>query len=375
VPRFHLASRIIFILSILFLFTACETAANPFLGTPDYTPGPRIAAAASEIEITASLLAADDLDQDGQIGAGDEIILGATVHNTGEDKVNLLKVQLSAVNDTANCSGTQALEPSTIALCTVVYTVSADEAKSGQVVVSFSVDWQVASAGSPETTLSSPVAIPLSAIAVEKPQVTPTPKPTAKPTLKTTPRPTTKPAPAPTVQVITAAYFGPGVIVKYYDIYGSTPDEVDASIIQNSPDQKGLVEAEAFVTGDPAYRFDFQTLGNTCTIVYKATPPIYTTITVTLPHWVQPKGVNNDTIKWVADDFTRVIVHERVHVQHAISATAQANKVLASSTCDNAEANLNQVWYQMNVSDCQFDLDEYAAAEGYTMKQCLAGQF
>jgi predicted secreted Zn-dependent protease len=320
-------------------------------------------------------LAANDLNGDGQIGAGDEVILGATVHNTGEAGISLLRVQIPDTNDLANCSGIQELAPSTVALCTVTYTVSAAEAKAGEVAVAFGVDWQLSSASATQTTLSSSVVIPLSAIAVEQPPSVPTARPTPKPALKTTPPPTAKPGTGSTVPVITADYFGPGVTVKYYDIYGSTPDEINASIGQNSPHQSGLVEAEAFVSDPIAYRFDLETSGSKCSIVDESTPPIYINITVTLPHWVQPAGAPAYTIQWATADFTRVIVHERVHVQHALAAEDQANQVLAASTCDNVEANLNQVWYQLDVSDCQFDLDQYATAEGYTMKQCLAGQF
>jgi predicted secreted Zn-dependent protease len=371
--RFHLASRIIFFLSILFLLAACETAANPFITPYNTNVAASQIAVVPQIEVTTSMLSADDLNNDGQIGAGDALIFAATVHNVGAVGVNLVSAQLQPVSVKAGCLGDKTLKVSTVIMCTADYPITSAEVVAGQVTADFAVQWQVTSDTAPQTTLGTAVTVPLSAITVEQPQSTV--GPTSKPVAKPTPVATVKPGDVPTIATLTSAYFGTGVIINYYDISGRTAAEIGASISQNFPNKTGLIEGEASTQYAIDYRFATETTGANCQIADEAQPPILMTVTVTLPHWVQPAGVDAATIKLVADDFTRVIVHERVHVQYDLAADTAANQALAASNCNNMEANLNQVWYQLEVKNCQFDLDEYAAAEGHTMKQCLAGQF
>ena len=177
--------------------------------------------------------------------------------------------------------------------------------------------------------------------------------------------------------VITAAYFGPGVKLKWYQVYGSTPYDIVDSIKKRGPTTTGgQVEAEGLTEDSYNYQFVFQSnLQGGCQIVTTGSPAVDITIAVTLPHWNRPSGVSNETLVWAANDLMRVAIHEKVHVSNALSAETQANQVLAKSTCYNAEANLDRVWLQLNTKDCQFDMNEYGKEDGLTMSDCLAGRW
>ena len=195
--------------------------------------------------------------------------------------------------------------------------------------------------------------------------------PTAVPT--TPPVPTLDLASAPPIPIITGDYFAPGTKIVWYDVTGATPYEIFSSVTAVGPSSAWVgARAEGLTTDATAYRFHYLTRASVCRIIVTAHPAIVDHFTVTLPRWTPPLGVDPATVGYWASELARIATHERHHVTIDVAATKQANSVLTSSTCANAETRLNTVWAAEARANCQFDLDAYGRAAGLTLKECLA---
>lgn len=188
-----------------------------------------------------------------------------------------------------------------------------------------------------------------------------------------TPGPTPKPTPLPTAAAIKPSFFGPGVKISTYNVSGDTPREISRSIEANGPYSKWLGGNAAGQTRTVVTnRFHFEVGSGGCQIVVEATPAIRLTYTIILPRWTPSSGTSTTTIKWWNEQLGDIATHEKVHVDIYRSAAKQLNSALASSACADAERHLEAVWDDAERENCEFDMKEYGASSGLSLRSCLA---
>jgi predicted secreted Zn-dependent protease len=352
---------------------------------PQYSglpPTPRnsgaLVASADQLSVSPSLFSVYDVDGDGRASAGDRLTFAVTVLNFSSlARVTIDEVTLTAKSQDAFCLGGSDLKVGEYTICTADDTLGADEVSSGSVNAGFAAHWKALVPGASDMVSSATISIPLSSLAA------PTLRPTATPkhTLAATAGPTSgsasaKPGAGPSVPIYGSAFFGPGVKMQLYEVYGSSPYAIEDSIATQSPERTSAGQAEGETRASIDYRFDlrYDTAGN-CNIVATANPAVAMAITVMLPHWTPPAGVSNATVSWVASEWTRVATHEKVHVTYDLAAAAQANRTLSASTCAGVENDLNKIWDQLRLENCQFDMEQYGKAQGLSLQGCLSGQW
>jgi predicted secreted Zn-dependent protease len=190
------------------------------------------------------------------------------------------------------------------------------------------------------------------------------------------PRPTAPPGPPEpgTALAIDAEFFGSGVTVDTYRVSGSTPFEISRSMNERGPYSEWVGgRADAVTAGRVSYRFTATSLSGTCSLVPTASPAIIIRYTITLPRWSPADGTSRATIEWWSDLILEIATHEKRHVAIYRDAQRELNAVLASSTCGNVEARLEDVWTATNRRQCEFDMREYGSALGLSLEACLAG--
>ncbi len=223
-------------------------------------------------------------------------------------------------------------------------------------------------------TLGIQVALATVPEGADKPvgSLTPLPAPTPRQTPRPTPRPTPAPTP-PKVATIAASFFGTGAKVTTYRVNGATPYDISRSIAAHGPYSPWLGERAAGMTKTRTdYRFVFSMdWAGSCSIEEQARPAIRLTYTIVLPRWIPPSDRSPTTVRWWNKELTSIATHEKVHVSIFRAAAKRANSILASSTCANATRRLNSIWNAAERDNCEFDMKEYGAAAGLSMKSCL----
>ena len=187
------------------------------------------------------------------------------------------------------------------------------------------------------------------------------------------PTPTPKPTAAPTVPVIDGAFFGSGAKVVSYQVSGSSITQIIASIRANGPWSDWLhARAEAVTKAVPKYRFTLTETAGVCHIVTTARPAVIFTYAITLPGWSRPKTADTATVRWWAGELLRVATHERHHVEIYRDGAARMTDAVAHSTCGTVSSKIAAIVKDIDIQQCQFDVDEYGAALGLTVSSCLA---
>ena len=186
------------------------------------------------------------------------------------------------------------------------------------------------------------------------------------------PTATPKPPAAPQVPSVASSFFGSGAKVVTYVVTGSTQAQITASIGTNGPWSNWLHgHAEALTRAVPKYRFTLSQTAAQCRIVVTAKPAVVFTFTVTLPGWTRPRAADAATVRWWAAEVIRVATHERHHVEIYRDGAARMTAAVGNSTCANVSIHLSAIVRDIDVAQCQFDLDEYGAALGLSLSSCL----
>jgi predicted secreted Zn-dependent protease len=205
---------------------------------------------------------------------------------------------------------------------------------------------------------------------------TPSPKPTSPPRTQSSPYPIPSLPPVaglPTIPTINGTMFSGATVVHTYEINGITPHELAQSISTNGPyDPWTGGHAEATTQTHVAYQFRERTFGGSCQIVADSSTPISLSYVVTIPHWAPPPGATATTRQWWIDELLTTVHHENHHVEIWQSYLPAFNDAVLNSTCDGLAADLAAIVQKANTENCQFDMDEYGAAAGLRLEDCLA---
>jgi predicted secreted Zn-dependent protease len=193
------------------------------------------------------------------------------------------------------------------------------------------------------------------------------------PTPKPAPKPAPKPTPASSTSSIKPSFFGPGVKVSTFKVMGSSPAAIRNSIFVHGPHSEWLEgNAAALTQLFVVSNYSFANGTDGCQIVIEDSPAIRLSFKITLPRWISSSGASASTKRWWNGLLHDMAIHEKVHVDIYRATAKLLNAALASSTCATAERNLTAIWNDAERQNCEFDLREYGAAAGLTLKACLA---
>ena len=205
---------------------------------------------------------------------------------------------------------------------------------------------------------------------------TPSPEPTSPPRTRSSPYPIPSLPPVaglPTIPTINGTMFSGPTVVHTYEINGITPHELAQSISTNGPyDPWTGGHAEATTQTHVVYQFRERTFGGSCEIVVDSSMPISLSYVVTIPHWAPPPGATAVTRQWWIDELLTTAHHENHHVEIWQSYLPAFNDAVRTGTCEGLAADLAAIVQKANTENCQFDMDEYGAAAGLRLEDCLA---
>ena len=208
-------------------------------------------------------------------------------------------------------------------------------------------------------------------------QVAAIPDASSRPLGSLEPLPTPTPTPSPVTAVsgpdrYGTAFFGNGTTVDSYQVTGTTPYAIIASMHAHGPyDQWVRQRAEAVTIARPAQHVELRPTATDCEVVPTAQPPVIITFTVTLPRWTPPKSPEDATVAWWNAELARAATHEKHHVDLWRNAAKQMSAAVTTSTCGDLYSRLSAIVRQTNRDNCQFDLDEYGTELGLTLESCL----
>ena len=253
----------------------------------------------------------------------------------------------------------------------------------------YPADWLATEAtpasSQPVPISEDPTPLPAAATPLATPQPSSHPTPTAIPspaaTTTPTPLPTSVPTPqaAPTLAQVPAGHFGPKTTVVFFDVVGATSAEITASI--NAQSHLAFTGASAFAWVDPtlnsaiSYATTTHNGASTCEVVLNGPLAVSSTYQVYIPRWSAPQGAPANLVQWWNDSITKTLPHERHHIDIYESMLTQLNThILPGADCAAAGALLAESQAAADIANCQFDLDEYGAAAGSSLADCLAHQ-
>jgi predicted secreted Zn-dependent protease len=202
------------------------------------------------------------------------------------------------------------------------------------------------------------------------PLPTPVPRPTRAPT--PAPLPTAAP-PIPTIADVVSRYLS-GVPITYYEVFGSTPSQLSASMDANGPWSDWLQRRTAGLTTTEIHAgivFVSSSYG-TCLVETTSVPAITYTFVVTLPHWSPSAGASSSTVNWWTTELEDTARHEAHHVELNNNSLPALNDAVSTNGCSTLDAALKTIFAETHRQNCIFDLEEYGYALGLTLDSCLA---
>ena len=190
----------------------------------------------------------------------------------------------------------------------------------------------------------------------------------------------TKPAETPPPQLADLPTFGPdsfpaseSVTVGYYDVSGSTPQQISYSMEINGPysDWLGL-NATAHVEVSASFNFSFEgDPSTTCTIIPTAAELVTVDYHVVLPAWDAPTSPAPSTVAWWTAMIQETVTHEGHHISVYESYRTQMNQAVQTGTCASVEAEVVRIMSEADRVNWGSGLAEYAAGLGLTLESCF----
>ncbi len=163
---------------------------------------------------------------------------------------------------------------------------------------------------------------------------------------------------------IRAGYFGGGVTVARFKVTGDTRSQILRSIRTRGPHGGASGVTQPYL----AYRFTFKyDRKGRCRVVKTASTAVTMSFRITLPTWAATEGTDRATASWWAGELKETAAHERNHVRLWRNAVRQANRVVATSSCQNVGRRLDAIWRKATTANCRFDASEY----GISLRACL----
>lgn len=156
----------------------------------------------------------------------------------------------------------------------------------------------------------------------------------------------------------------PGATIKYYDISGSTADQLYSQMDLLGPVCDDGSRAIAVTNWSVGWRW------NTITNSYYGTCQLTgyyvdSEIEVTLPRWMPPANASPELIARWNDYFSSVVAHEKHHVDIALAGVTQIEQAMAQASCQTVSAAANQAATRAQAENERYDVEtEHGTKDG-----------
>jgi predicted secreted Zn-dependent protease len=188
------------------------------------------------------------------------------------------------------------------------------------------------------------------------------------------------PTPRATPEIVTTAgidrdFFGPRVHLSTYEVSGTSPAEISASLNASGPYSSWTdSRADGLTVASATYRFQLvvDEASGTCTLESTGAPTITMRYTVMLPRWTTPPDAEPATVEWWNEVVHRIATHEQQHVAIYREVQRELNDAFRRATCETVEDDLVAVWSEATREQCELDMKEYGDALGLSLADCVS---
>jgi predicted secreted Zn-dependent protease len=145
---------------------------------------------------------------------------------------------------------------------------------------------------------------------------------------------------------------------NYYDVAGSTVQELRADLNRNGPADKDGKRYDAFTRWYVRWRYGYRTGGQACAIA-----KVWTTvdITITLPRLSETAAIPAPLGQAFADYTQKLLLHEKGHAQNAIDSAKRIDDGIAAlgarSACSDLGKTADSLGYSLIDEANRWDID------------------
>jgi predicted secreted Zn-dependent protease len=167
--------------------------------------------------------------------------------------------------------------------------------------------------------------------------------------------------PAPTPTTIGSLTFQHATF-QYYEVHGSTADELRAGMAQAGPHGSGGAEFAANTSWQFHWSWNQSTSGGVC---HPTNVQITYSITIEFPHWAPPADAVPGLVdRWTA--FTQSLAtHEDGHAVRVIQNAGTVADAISAASCANASAAAQSALNSIQQINDQYDIDtNHGATQG-----------
>jgi predicted secreted Zn-dependent protease len=150
--------------------------------------------------------------------------------------------------------------------------------------------------------------------------------------------------------------------VQYYEIHGSTANDLQAGMAQSGPHSAGGAEFAANTSWQFNWSWNQSTSGGVC---HPTNVRVTYSITIAFPHWTPPANAAPGLVdRWTS--FTEALAtHEDGHAIRVIQNAGNVGDAIAAASCANAQAAAQAALNTIQQVSDQYDLDtNHGATQG-----------
>ena len=141
--------------------------------------------------------------------------------------------------------------------------------------------------------------------------------------------------------------------VEYYDVSGSTPDELRVSMNERRPTNPFDAHRAFDAYTDWYISWDWPGYGsNACNL---AAALVTYEIQVILPGWQPPGNASPELITKWEKYIHSLVIHEQGHVDHIVNHYLDVETAIRNATCATAEAAAQRVLVDLRAFDLSYD--------------------
>ena len=145
---------------------------------------------------------------------------------------------------------------------------------------------------------------------------------------------------------------------NYYDVSGSTVQELRADLNRHRPADKAGKHFDAVTRWFIRWRYDYQTGSDQCAIASVSTT---VNITITFPRLSETADIPAAVKQAFADYTQKLLLHEKGHAQNAIDTAKRIDDGIAAlrpqGTCPQLGRDANSLGYSLLEAAKQWDAD------------------
>ena len=145
---------------------------------------------------------------------------------------------------------------------------------------------------------------------------------------------------------------------NYYDVSGSTAQEVRADLNRNRPSDKTGAGYDAITRWHIRWNYHYEPVGQQCAIMRASTA---VEVTIIFPRLKDTASIPAEVVQAFAKYTEKLMVHEKGHAQNAIDTTGkiehEIRKLASRSSCHELEEQANSLARSLVKEANQWDVD------------------